>query len=168
MERVLSQFRAGTDNAETQTNKVTQGTWTESDLRGSNTQNNTASHVNDRLNQNANDNGNGAPGAQTSSSNNLSTSTNALRTQNVSSGTTPDTSASQNAVNKANPTGKTGANTSVAPGGTQNQSVQVAAAVALNITNHKAVNTVNGSIKAGDTVTVVVRDGKVDIERSTK
>lgn len=149
MERILSKFRTGTDKVEENTNKVTQGTWTGEDLKSNNNQNQTAGKVNEKLTENANDNGTGGEGAQTSTSNNLPTSTNALRSQNAGTGTTPDTTKTQDAVDKANPTGQEGATTNVNTTMPQAQSIQVAAAVALNITNHKAVNTISGNVTAG-------------------
>jgi len=140
LERHLQKFRTGTQQAEDAVTGVAQGDYSKlhNDTGTQNQNNQTAGKVNGKLNENSTETNDGTNNA-------LPVSTNALRTQNASTESTPD-----QATNK----GLDSANGNV-DGGVANQAptaqsmkVQVAAAVGLNITNHKAHATIAGNLSA--------------------
>ncbi|MGF7003762.1 hypothetical protein M2149_002167 [Lachnospiraceae bacterium PFB1-21] len=137
MKRYTDKFNKGVSDVETAANGVTDGS-AFNNASGNNGNNNTASNINKGLDKNQN-NEHGKDSQQ--ANNNLPLSQNALRTQNVQTESTDrtnsTTSTGQNAVNK-NVDSADGNAVSGNSGTTSKSSVQVAAAVAVNITNHMA------------------------------
>ncbi|MDO4545395.1 MAG: hypothetical protein Q4C25_04495, partial [Bacillota bacterium] len=148
IERYLSKFNTTLDTAEDKTNKVLNGDY--QGLRDNNTNNNTATTVNGSLNNNSNNSNQSGQSGRQQANNNLSASSNVLNTQNVSTESTGDGSKAGGAANTANQQNQSNSSGKGGSINTQNaspaKSIQVAAAVGLNITNHRAVTQVNGSI----------------------
>jgi len=139
LDRYLQKFRVGTDKAEKVANEVAQGNYDSLTANANgNKDNKTADKANEKLNGNADANGGTA-------NNSMPLSSNALKTQNAKTGSTPDDT-SKKGLDNAN--GKVDGGVANTAPTQQSQSVQVAASVALNVTNHKAIATVGGNISA--------------------
>ena len=138
MDRYLNKVAKGVESTETSANKLMAGDYFSNDT-GSKPQNQTQQNANAALDQNAN-------GGQTSA--NASLSSNALRTQNAQGADSSAASGTaNNGVGQANSTGAQKL-PNVNPTGAQK--FQVAAAVGLNITNHKATTTVAGNVSGAN------------------
>lgn len=127
-----------------------------------NTDNQTASKINGKLDANSNSsNQSGATAGKTN--NNLSLSANALRSQGVATEDTGSGSKVGDASKEANDQAQ--ANTSGKGGSTMNmnapgkKSIQAAAAVGLNITGHMAQTSVSGNITAGRVLEMLADNG---------
>lgn len=133
-------------------NKIMSGDYEGLEAEKDNTDNQTASKINGKLDANSNSsNQSGATAGKTN--NNLSLSANALRSQGVATEDTGSGSKVGDASKEANDQAQ--ANTSGKGGSTMNmnapgkKSIQAAAAVGLNITGHMAQTSVSGNITAG-------------------
>ena len=154
IDRYLNKFTKSQEAFETKANNLLSGSYfnggASSGGNTNNTNNSTASGINGNLNGNSSSSGSGA-------GNNLSLSSNALRSQNVSATGTDATSSttSTGTGSASNLTGNAlGTGTS-----SQSQSYQVAAAVGLNITNHKALVNISGSLEARAIAILADNDG---------
>ncbi|NCB91906.1 MAG: hypothetical protein EOM40_04945, partial [Clostridia bacterium] len=155
IERYLSKFKTTTDTAESKTNKVLNGDY--AGLNDTNTNNQTASGINNRLNENSNNSNQSNTDTRQQANNNLSISSNVLNTQHVATESTEPGSGAGDASSTANKqvstnttSGAKGQNTS-AP----SNSIQVAAAVGLNITNHIAKTLISGNLVAQKSLSLI-------------
>jgi len=155
MDRMLSKFRKGTDGVEKTANDIAQGNYTSDDVEGSNGNNQTAGKINSELNNNNDTQQDGGTNT-TTANNNLPLSTNAMRSQDTTTTGTPDGATSQaNGASSSNTTGGlTGTNNQ-----TQSSKIQVAAAVAVNITHHEALVDISGKFTAGTIGILADNDG---------
>ena len=144
LERYLQKFRKGVSGAEKSTNDVLNGNYSNSDTTTNNSNNQTAGKINGELNKN----NNSESGANTNqSNNNLPLSTNALRSQDASTTGTPN-SATGEAQNNVNSNAGTSTIPTSQGAQTQGQKIQVAAAVAVNVTHHCATASMLGDLQA--------------------
>ena len=160
--RILGKFQNVTNVTEDNANKVMNGDYENLKPSNNNQNNNTASTVNNRLDANQNSSNQSGQAAQ-NTDNNLALSTNALRSQGVATESTESGSKAGNAADTAN--GQVKNNTS-GQGGSANvnntigrKSIQAAAAVGLNITNHAAQTFINNRLKAKNINLIADNDG---------
>ena len=162
IQRYLDKFSNGVQSSQSSANKLLSGEYFDStnkdakDTSSNNKDNSTASTVNSNLNSSSNNEQ--SSGSAAAATNNNSLSTNVLRSQNVTAqGTDATGSTTTTGTDTANTqTGgvnndNTGSSTSItSPQSSSSQSYQVAAAVGLNITGHKANVDVAGNLTAAD------------------
>jgi hypothetical protein len=156
LERYLSKFRTGVSGAEKSTNDILNGNYTNSDTTTTNTNNNTAGRINGELNNNNSTQSGGTNNTQ--ANNNLPLSSNALRSQDTGTESTPD-GATGNAQNQVNNNAGTGTLPTSQGAPTQGQKIQVAAAVSVNITHHIANASVLGDLSANSIAVLADNDG---------
>ena len=161
MQRYLDKFAKGVKATEDTANKLLSGDYFSGGSTTStktNSNNGTANTINGSLSSNSNNEQTGTNTPETGNSNSLST--NVLRSQNTTvqgSGTT-DPTVNQGVTTTNNNTGTIPV-TNTNNNNTPSQSYQVAAAVGLNITAHKALVTVMGSLTAASITILADNDG---------
>jgi hypothetical protein len=141
MERYTKKFKAAEDTADDAVNKVTEGTIYDQvgqQQQQQNSQNRTASNINTKVNGEQDPNG-----SQTS--NNTPVSSGILKSQGAQQDGTAGSNTTQAGLGEARDA--SGQNAANGAGG-EKQKIQVAAAVGLTVSKHKANTIVNGTIKA--------------------
>ena len=158
LQRYTDKFAKGQEQTEKFANDMSQGKYFSDTGSGDNANNGTAGKINNNLNNNAN---NEQDGAQPNANNSLPLSANALRSQNASTEDQAKTdtatgTGTSHANDNTDPTVNTNTGAPNAsgigttPNGTNKQSVQVAAAVAVNITVHGIEALLAGSLTASE------------------
>ncbi|HWP21633.1 MAG TPA: hypothetical protein VN417_02730 [Candidatus Cryosericum sp.] len=154
MDRMLGKFRKGVDGVEKKTSDIAQGNYTSENTPTGNENNQTAGKINGELDKN-NDTQTSGGTNSTQANNNLPLSTNAMRSQDTSTTGTPNGATGQaNSTASSNTNGLTGANNQ-----TQSSKIQVAAAVAVNITHHEALVNFSGKLTAESVAILADNDG---------
>ncbi|MEN6340037.1 MAG: hypothetical protein ABFD03_07915, partial [Clostridiaceae bacterium] len=143
MDRMLGKFRKGVDGVEKTASDITQGNYTSENTPTGNENNQTAGKINGELDKNNDTQTTGGTNT-TQANNNLPLSTNAMRSQDTSTTSTPDGATTQaNSATSTNTSGLSGTSNQ-----TQASKLQVAAAVAVNITHHEATVEISGQLSA--------------------
>ncbi|MEN6634431.1 MAG: hypothetical protein ABFC56_01110, partial [Clostridiaceae bacterium] len=154
MDRMLGKFRKGVGEAEKSASDIAQGNYTGENTPTGNENNQTAGTINGELDKN-NDTPQSGGTNSTQANNNLPLSSNAMRSQDTTTSGTPNGTTTQaNNTASTNTNGLTGPNNQ-----TQQSKIQVAAAVAVNLTHHEANVAISGKLTAGTIGILADNDG---------